>query len=52
MTGAYRSLGVIFMGLRIAKVHQEAIAQILRDIAAKALDHGGTAFLVGSHHRP
>ena len=40
------------MRLRIAKVHQEAIAQILRDIAAEALDHRRTGFLVGPHHLP
>ena len=51
-TGAYRPLGVIFMRLRIAKVHQEAIAQILRDIAAEALDHRRTGFLVGPHYLP
>jgi hypothetical protein len=40
------------MRLRIAEVHQEAIAQILRDIAAEALDHRGTGFLVGPHDLP
>ena len=51
-TSAHRPLGVIFMRLGIAKVHQQAIAQILRDIAAKALDHRGTGLLVGAHHLP
>src|SRR5262245_43859558 len=51
-TGTDRPLGIIFMCLGIAKVHQKAIAQILRDIAAKALDHRRTGFLVGSYHLP
>jgi hypothetical protein len=51
-TGAYRPLGVIFMRLGIAKVYQEAIAQILCNIAAKALDHRRTGFLVGPHYLP
>jgi hypothetical protein len=38
-TGPYRPLSVIFMRLRIAKVHQEAIAQLLRNIATKTLNH-------------
>jgi hypothetical protein len=51
-TSAYRPLGVIFMRLRIAKVHQEAITQILCDITVEALDHRGTGFLVGPHYLP
>src|SRR5262249_28320977 len=33
-------------------VHQEAIAEILRDITAEALDHRGTGFMVGPHDLP
>ena len=35
-TGA---LGIVFVCLGIAKVHQQAVAQILRNIPVKALDH-------------
>ena len=37
----YRAQGVIFMGLGVAKVDQEAIAQILRNVPLKAPDHLG-----------
>ena len=42
----YRPLGVVFMGLGITEVDQEGIAEVLRNIAVKALDHGGTDSLV------
>ena len=38
------------MRLRIAKVDQQAIAQVLRNVPVKALDHVGTGRLVGAHH--
>src|SRR5262245_40063092 len=38
------------MGLRVAKVDQEPIPQILGDMAAIALNHLGTRRLVGTHH--
>ena len=41
-------LGIIFMRLGIAKVHQQAISQILGNIAVKALDDLGTGLLVGT----
>ena len=44
--GAHGPLGVVFMGLRIAKVHQQPITEILRDIPLKALDHGGAGLLI------
>ena len=47
--GAHGPLGVVFMRLRIAKVDQQAIAEILGDMAVKALDHLGTGRLVGAH---
>ena len=34
--GPHGPLGIIFMGLRIAKVDQQAIAQILRNIARQS----------------
>ena len=48
--GAHGPLGVVFMGLGIAKVHQQAIAEILRNIPVKALDDRGAGLLVGPHH--
>ena len=38
------------MRLRIAKVHQQAITEVLRNVAVKALDHVGAGGLVGAHH--
>ena len=43
-------LRVVFVRLGIAKVHQQAVAQILRDIPIKALDHRRTSLLIGPHH--
>ena len=48
--GVHRPLGIIFMGRRIAKVHQQAIAQMLRDMPFIAADHDGTGVLIGAHH--
>src|SRR5262249_29664036 len=48
--GADSTLGLVSMGLRIAKVDQEPIPQILGDMAAIALDHFGTRRLVGTYH--
>ena len=45
-------LGVVFMGHRIAKIHQHAIAEVLRHIAVKALDHLGAGLVIGAHHVP
>ena len=45
-----RSLGVVFMRHRIAKIAQHAIAEVLRHIAVKALQHLGTDLVVGAHH--
>jgi hypothetical protein len=36
--------------LRIAEVHQQAITEVLCNIAVKALDHGGAGGLIGAHH--
>ena len=44
------ALGVIFMRHRIAKIHQHAVAQVLRDIAVKPLHHLGTDLVVGMQH--
>ena len=40
------------MRLGIAKVDQQAIAEILGDMALKALDDRGTGGLIGPHHLP
>ena len=40
------------MRLRIAKIDQQAIAEILGDMPVKALDDLGTGGLVGAHHLP
>jgi len=36
----------------IAEVDEQAIAEILRDMALKAGDHLGTGVLIGPHHLP
>ena len=40
------SLGIIFMGVGIAKVDQESITQELGDMSIIALDHCGTRLLI------
>jgi len=47
--GAYSTRRVVFVGVWIAKVDQEPIAQILRDRALEALDHLGTGLLIGTY---
>ena len=44
------ALGIIFMGTGIAKVDEQAIAELLRDVPLKALDVLGGGLLVGAHH--
>jgi len=39
--GAHRALGVVLVRLRIAEVHQQPVAQVLRDVPRVALDHRG-----------
>src|SRR5215470_16195401 len=48
----YGALGVIFVRQGVAEVDQQAIAEILRDMALKAGDHLGAAILVGAHNLP
>ena len=50
--GPHGALRIIFMRHRIAKVHQQAIAQILRDMPLIAVDHLGAGLLIGPHHLP
>src|SRR5262249_42243263 len=51
-TSPYCSLGVIFMGLGIAEVHEETIAEELGDMPIVALDNLGTHPLICTHHLP
>ena len=48
-SGSPGALGIVLVRLGIAKVHQQAIAQILRNIPVKALDHLGAGLLVRPH---
>src|SRR5262249_2871544 len=51
-SGPHGALGIVFMGLRIAKVDEEPIAEVLRDITLKLLDHLGARGLIGAHDLP
>src|SRR5215471_1523640 len=42
--------GIVFMGTRIAKVDEQTIAEILRDVPIKTLDDLGGGFLVGTYY--
>jgi hypothetical protein len=44
------ALGVIFMGAGVAEVDQQAIPQILGDMAFEAGDHPGAGVLIGPYH--
>ena len=48
--GADRPLGLVLVRLRPAEVGEHAIAHVLGDVAAPALDHLGAAFLIGADH--
>ena len=48
--GPHRPLRIVFMRQGIAKVDQQAIAEILGDMPLKALDHLGAGVLIGPHH--
>jgi hypothetical protein len=48
--GPHRPLGVIFVCQGVAEVHQEPIAEGLRDISVEAGDHFGAGSLIGLHH--
>jgi hypothetical protein len=51
-TSAHGAAGVVFMRLGIAKIHQQTIPEVLRNMAVKALDNGGGGRLVGAYHLP
>ena len=46
-SGPYRPLGVVLVGLRVAEIHQHAIAHVLRHEPAEAAHGLGDAFLIG-----
>jgi hypothetical protein len=46
---AYRPLGVVLMGLRIAEIHQHPVAHVFRDEPAEAAHGLGDAFLIGGN---
>jgi hypothetical protein len=48
--GPHRPLGIVLMGLGIAKVDQQPIAEILGNIPLKAGDHLGAGLLIGPYH--
>jgi hypothetical protein len=50
-TGVDRAPGLVFMSRGIAKIDQQAIAEILGDIAIIGLERGRSRGLVGTHHR-
>jgi hypothetical protein len=47
--GQAGALGVVLVRLGIAKIHQQAVAQILRNIPVETLDHLGACLLVRAH---
>lgn len=47
-TSADGPLGVVFMRHGVAKIHQHAIAQVLSQIAVKALNHRSAGLMVGA----
>jgi len=48
-TRAYGPLGVVFMCLGIAKVDQQTIAEVLRNVPLQGFNHCGTCSLVGAN---
>src|SRR5262249_34383298 len=47
---AHGALGVVLACVRPAEVHEEAVAEILRDVAAEALDRPGRGLVVLRDH--
>ena len=47
--GAYRAARIVLAGDRIPEVHEQTVAEVLRDVAVKRADHGVTCLLVGAH---
>jgi hypothetical protein len=49
--GVHGTPGLVFMGCGVAKIDQQPVAEILRNIALKSLDDLGTGGLIGPDHR-
>jgi len=49
---AYSPMRIIFMGLRIAKIHEEPIPKELGDVPVIAVNHLRTGGLIGTDHVP
>jgi len=49
---SYRSLGIVFMGLGIAEVHQESIPQELSNVTVIASNHLNAGDLISTDHVP
>jgi hypothetical protein len=47
---SYRPLGVVLMGLRVAEIHQDAVAHIPGDKAAGPGDYFGDSAVIGGDH--
>jgi hypothetical protein len=47
--GAHRSLGIVFVCPRIAKIDHKPITQILRDMPVKAVDYLCADRMIGTH---
>jgi hypothetical protein len=48
--GVNSASGIILSGDGIAEIHQQSVAEVLGDVAAKALDDSITHLLIGAHH--
>jgi hypothetical protein len=49
-TRTHGPLGIVFVCVRVAEVDQQAVAQVLGDVALVALDDRGGGLLVAAHH--
>jgi hypothetical protein len=49
-TRPHRTLGLVFMGARVAEIDEDAVAHILGDKAVVAPDHGTVAALIRTDH--
>ena len=47
--GTHGAFGVVLVGLRIAEVHEQPVAQILGDVPRVAVDRPGRRLLIGAH---
>jgi len=46
----YGAPGIVFVGCGVAKIDQQPIAKVLRDMTLVVLDDLGRGLLVGAHH--